>query len=822
MENQQLSRFKLSIILFGVFVTSFGVLAFEVSLTRIFSVMLDYHYTFLVVSLALFGISLGGVIAHYFSSKTSIKDNFSRLTILSIAFALLMTFLTLAAVSAPNLDVSVQIFIMFLPFLVAGTVLAMTYRLFVSQSSVLHFADLIGAAVGSLAIVFLINWAGAPLAVIFVSTLTLVSSVLFSLASKKKLLVVVSLLAIVGISVFAQYSDNLWNIQPGANPVKEMANFILNPQIAGTIEDSKWTSFGQVELVTSPALPHEKVIFVDGGAGTSLYHFNGNLTDSTDSVVPTLKNSTMYFPYNFANKERSLVIGPGGGVDVLTALIAGVKHIDAVDVNPGIVNIVKEQSAYDGGIYTQYSNVHVTVDDGRSYVKRSEQKYDVIMLDIPVTKTAQGSLGYALAENYLFTTDSITDYLNHLNSNGFLTIVAHQQSEIYRLVTIAFQVLGNQGLSAQEIMQRIVVIGKVDEMGMGVDMNSLPVFVLSNAPINKTLSTSISSKATEEGYQNLYTPLTLYDSIAYDSSVNPFAPKIDSQVSTDTHLPHLAIGQMTINDLLAVAPVNLNAPTDDKPFFYNFDLGIPSTLTLLLAGAIILCIVVSSLYVAVRRKDKMILKGGSKIKLQTKFSGYKWYIFASLGFGFMLIEVVLIQKFILFLGEPTLAIAGSLFSLLLAGGIGSLFSKKWANGKQINAFKVSLILAILTVTYIFLLPLIFNAALSYSTLIRFVISFAFISPLGFLMGIPFPTTLGYIKQEFENDAVWMWCINGAFSVLAGVFALIVAMTFGFNAVLLLGALTYSGLFLIGRRHELSSRVKIEVIKTQSPKIKRTY
>ncbi|MCL4429922.1 MAG: hypothetical protein M1167_04130, partial [Chloroflexi bacterium] len=117
MENQQLSRFKLATLLFGVFVASFGVLSFEVNLTRIFSVMLDYHYTFLVVSLALFGIGLGGVLAHYLTSKTSLKDNFSRLAILSIAFSLLMTFLTLLIVSAPNLDVSIQVFIMFLPFL---------------------------------------------------------------------------------------------------------------------------------------------------------------------------------------------------------------------------------------------------------------------------------------------------------------------------------------------------------------------------------------------------------------------------------------------------------------------------------------------------------------------------------------------------------------------------------------------------------------------------------------------------------------------------------------------------------------------------------
>jgi MFS family permease len=368
MENQQLSRLKLAILLFGVFVTSFGVLSFEISLTRIFSVMLDYHYTFLVVSLALFGLGLGGVFAHYLSSKTSLKDNFSRLAILSIIFSLLVTFLTLLIASAPNMDNSIQVFIMFLPFLVAGTVLAMAYKIFVSRSSILHFADLAGAALGSLAIVFFINWVGAPLAVIFVSAVTLVSSVLFSLASKKKLLLVISLLAIVGISLFAQYSGSLWNIQPGTNQAKELSSFLSNPSVNAKIEETKWTSFGQVELVTTQTpqtIPHEKAIFVDGGAGTALYHFNGNFSDSSDSIVPSLQNTTMFFPYYFANKDSSLVIGPGGGVDVLTALMAGVKQIDAVDVNPGIVDIVKEQSAYDGGIYTNFSNVHVTIDDGR-------------------------------------------------------------------------------------------------------------------------------------------------------------------------------------------------------------------------------------------------------------------------------------------------------------------------------------------------------------------------------------------------------------------------------------------------------------------------
>lgn len=803
MENQKLSRYKVGILLFGVFVTSFGVLSFEISLTRIFSIILDYHFTFLVVSLALFGLGLGGVAAHYLSRKMR-QDNFSRLAVLAIAFSLLMILLTLIIASNPNLNIIIQILTMFLPFLVAGTLLAMAYKTFVSHSSALHFADLVGAALGSLTIVFFINWTGAPLAILFVSIVTLISAAFFSIASQKKLILAISLLTIFGISIFAQYSDTHWNIQPATNQGKELSNFMSNSELDGKLLDSKWTSFGHIDLVASPALPHEKRIYVDGGAGTSLYHFNGNFSDSTDSVVPLLTNTTLYFPYYFADKNSSLIIGPGGGVDVLTALMAGVKKIDAVDVNPGIVDIVKEQADYDGGIYTNYGNVQVTIDDGRSYIKRTDQEYDVIMLDVPLTKTAQGTLGYSLAENYLFTTDSFIDYLNHLNDNGFLTIVAHDITEIYRLISIAFRVLNNQGLNSQQIMDRIAVIGKVDTMNHeSADHSIRPVFVLKKTPITDSQTKLMDTEATKIGFDILFSPAIT--------------------TSKDVHLPHIAWSQMSIDELISIAPYNLNAPTDDSPFFYNFEIGVPDTLLLLLTGAILLCIVTSVSYVAARRRDEVTFRNGTKIKVKSRFSAFKWYSFASLGFGFMLIEVALIQKFILFLGEPTSAIAVSLFSLLLAGGIGSLFSKKWLKDKQYNAFKISLIITILTIAYIFILPLIFNATLSYLTSLRFIISFAFISPLGFLTGVPFPTILGYIKKEFENDTEWMWCINGAFSVLAAVTALVIAMTLGFNAVLLLGAGTYTGIYLIGRRHENNNRLnKIKWANSQTPKFKKAW
>ncbi len=788
MENQQLSRIKLAVILFGVFISSFGVLAFEISLTRIFSIMLDYHYTFLVISLAVFGLGLGGVIAQRLSRKSSLNNSLGKIAILSVSFASLVSVFALVAVSFSNLHWIAQTFIIFLPFLAAGTLLAMVYKLFVRHSSTLYFADLLGAGAGALAIVFLLNGVGAIVSVLLVSFITLVGASFFALASRKKFVVAIAVLAIVVMGVFVQFSVNSsWIVQPASDQGKELSFFLSDPSMNAKIVDSRWSSFGQTDLVDSATTPHEKVIFVDGGAGTKLFHFNGDFS-SSDSTVPELKNSTQYFPYYVANNGSSLVIGPGGGLDVLTALMRGVDHIYAVEVNPSIVSIVKDYSDYTGGIYTDYDNVHVNVDEGRSFLKRSNQKYDNIVLDIPITKTSQGTFGYALAENYLFTTESFTDYLNHLSDDGFLTVVAHNQAEIYKLTSTAFKVLGDQGLNPQEIMKRIAVIGST-----GHEHSALPVFMLKKTAINETQAAFISVKADEAGFATLYTPLTLYSNV--------------DETSIDPILASLAKGGEISNDaLFAQAPYNIEAPTDDKPFFYNFQIGVPSTLIVLLAGTIGLGITVSIFYVAGRRREEVIFTQGTRTLLKSKFSSFKWYCFASLGFGFMLIEVALNQKFVLFLGEPTLAIAVSLFSLLIAAGLGSIFSRRWSKNKQYKAFSVSLAIAAIAIAYMFILTPILNSALSYSTPLRFLTAFMLILPIGFLMGIPFPTLLSYIKQEAENDTAWLWCINGAFSVVAGSLAIVVAMTYGFNAVLLLGAITYAALFFMGRMHEQNNRV----------------
>ena len=773
---QKLDRLKFGILLFGIFVSSFGVLAFEISLTRIFSVMLDYHYTFLIISMALFGLGIGGLFAQRFSGDKPPGYTFSRLALMSIVFSFSTALFVIIAVSFPNLNLILATFLVLLPFSIAGMLLATCYKVFVTHSNVLHFADLGGAAVGALASVLLLNWIGAIMGILALSVAMSIASLFFAFASRKRTVIVAAIVVLTVMATLVNYSNspNAMAIKPATNQGKEMESFLADSSLNAKIEDSRWSAFGQVDVLASPELPHNKVIFTDGGAGTNLYHFDGNFS-SGDSIVSRLKYTTQYFPYYFAKKGSSLVIGPGGGVDVLTPLIGGVSHIYAVEVNPSIVDIVRDYSDYDGGIYTNYENVHISVDEGRSFLKRGNQKFDTIMLDIPITKTSQGTFGYALAENYLFTTDSFSDFLNHLNDDGFLTVVAHNQVEVYKLVSIALKVLSAQGLSNQEIMKRITIVGSGDNH----DHSNFPIFMLKKTPINEAEAASIYAKANEIGLATLFTSYVINE-------------------SSDPVLTALARDEVTIDELVSEAPFNMKAPTDDNPFFYNFELGVPSTLWAILVSAMALSGLVSMLYIGMRRHKEVLFPNGTKKLVRSKFSLFRWYCFASIGLGFMLIEIALIQKFILFLGEPTSAIAALIFSLLIAGGLGSFFSRKWNVDKQHYAFKSCLVIALIVIVYMLILPFILNVAIGYSAQARFLFAFALISPLGFLMGIPFPALLGYIKREPENDAAWMWCINGAFSFIAGSLALVVAMYVGFNAVLLLGALAYLGVFFVSR------------------------
>jgi len=766
------NRLQFAVLLFGIFVSSFGVLTSEIALTRIFSVMYSYHYTFLAVSVALFALSLGGVLTQAFSWQIPLDGIYSRLALISVISSF-GSFLVFVLTSSSSSNAVSDAFILFFPFLVVGIFLATIYNVFTTFSNVAYFADLLGAAIGALAVVLLLDFVGAARTVLLVGALTSIASLFFALSSKRKIITLVTIVDIVLMAFFVQYSTrtNLSGTPFMGGQGKELEGILADQSLGARIIDSRWSAFGRSDLIELDADPHSKVIFVDGGAGTRMLHFDGDF-NSSSSEVSSLKYTTQYFPYYFLNKGNSLVIGPGGGLDVLTSLMGAMNHTTAVEVNPDIVAMVRDYSSYNGGIYTKYDNVHVYVDEGRSFVRRSTQKYDIIMLDIPVTKTAQGSIGYALAENYLFTTDSFTDYFDRLNDDGLLTIVAHDPVEIYKLVSTAFKVLEDQGLSAQEIMRRLIVVQAEGHSG-------LPVFILKKTPFTESQARSAYLKANELAF------------------VPSYLPYVDGP-SLDPLLSGLADGSVSIDMVISLAPFEITPPTDDNPFFYKFEKGIPLTLSQLLIGAVILSAALTGLYLGAWARRLSAVSKKELDTLMSRFSLFRPYYFASLGLGFMLIEIPLIQRFILFLGHPSLAIAVVLCSLLLASGLGSFYSRRWQSQKLYNVFKVSLVIGIAVILYMLVLPFVFNAFLSYDSTFRFFVAFTLIFPLGFFMGIPFPVGLKLTRKEVKNDAAWMWCINGAFSVLGAVLALALAMSFNFSAVLLSGGLIYVAIFLVGR------------------------
>lgn len=783
-EKTRLPKLSVAILLFSISSISFAFLTFEITLTRIFSVTYSHHYTFLAVSLAMLGLGLGGFFSQVIlsrrriSSSQRVEDIFLGLASISLLFSLFVFFSIIITVTSPQ-NIFSDSFLLFFPFFVAGIFLAEIYKNFARLSNIIYFADLVGAALGCLSIVVFIGNFGAIKTVFIMSIVSSISSILLAFISGKRKIVFLTIGCFLLLCFCTQYltNYNLLNVPIGSEPVKVLHGFLSDVSLGAKIIDSRWSSFGRTDLVEFEDYPGYKVIFLDGSAGSAMVQFDGSFDKGSEAYE--MRSSTAYYPFHFVNKDSALIIGPGGGVDIIMALMAGVKNIVAVEVNPDIVDIVTDYSDFNGGIYTKYDNVDVLLDEGRSFLRRSTMKYDVIMLNLPVTRTAQGVSGYSLSENYLFTIGSFRDYLNHLEDDGHLVVVAHSDLEINKLVAITIEVLQEEE-NIQDVLAHIVITVNDDE-------SPLPVFILKKSAFTEDEIREMYRKSAELNFVPYYFPYT------NPEELSPF-------------MASLATGAFSLSELTSLLSYDIRPPTDDRPFFYKFKKGIPSTFLQPLIGAFILSTFILISYIIARKRDirsslarksrkravRSSLTGKSKISLFTP------YYFSSLGLGFMLIEISLLQKFMLFGGHPTYTISMILFSLLLSSGIGGLCSKKLQEKSLFSEYRPSLIIGSIVILYIFVLTPIFKAFLIYSSIIRFFISFMLLFPLGFFMGTLFPFGIKILEIKSKGDIAWMWCLNSTFSLLGSILAVVLGMSLGFNFAFLFGGCVYLIIFVVGR------------------------
>lgn len=784
MQNVKLTfnRYGNTTIYSGVALISLSILMLEIGLMRIFSVMFESHYVFLIISLAILGLGLGGVFVHMRMAKNPKHnaDHIHRYMYLSSALmAISILLMVIFIVKIPFFqNLYRTAFIAFIPFFFGGMFLSTVFRIYPEKSSYLYAADLIGASIGSILIVFLLRFGGINIS-LMVATIASLPACFFifnrSVPKFKRpayLLITISLFL---LFVFNYSGAFLGTIPFATGARKEMAHFLRHPTLEANVADSRWSAFGRTDLIVEEGNPDEKLFFIDGSAGTAMYRFDGDIK-SLDR--PEFTHFSGYFPFEVLpkkEKEKVLIIGAGGGREVLVSLLGGAKEITAVEVNKDLVDLMKKYSAFNGGIYNGFPGVKVIVEEGRNFIRSTKENYDIIMLSIPVTKTSRSPEGFVLTENFLFTVESINDYLDRLNKDGRLVIVAHKDIEIFRLVFTGLSALKKRGIPPQEAMKHIYTVGP----------KMFPVFVLKKSPFTPQEAKKVHENMHEHNYSALSSFIPFVEQATHTISLGEGLYKEHQMFNDALYL--ISKGQISPDALAENANFNLKAVSDNDPFFYKFELGLPSIITTLLILATIAMI------------GGWLIKPGHLIESGVSSNNFLFLVlFSFLGIGFMLIEIPLIQKFMLFLGQPTYSVAVLLFSLLLGAGIGSWSSGFIWKSKTLLKLRIAVVIvSLLTSIYIFLLNSTFTIFLGDSFFIRILVSFALLLPLGFFLGMPFPLGMKLLDEfSLRQYVPRMWGVNGIGSVLGSTLAIALAISYGFSYAMSLGAVLYFSLFIL--------------------------
>lgn len=777
----------------SVFLMSLSMLIFEVALTRIFSVMLSYHFVFAIVSAAMLGLGAGGFLFKWL--RGSVRDGAiwtgAFVYSLSLAAAVVLI-LTLPIVGSPGLAgvrTWVYILLAIVPFAAGGFAVAGLFRRFPEGSSLLYGADLVGAAAGALAVVPAMDAWGGVNVVFLAASVAAGGALLLGLPRLRRVLPALAAL-IVFAGLFAAFAQSgAGPSVPIANdPNKEMQGMLADPSLSARVVESRWSSFGRTDLVASDLTPDEMTLFVDGAAGSPMYNLDALRKDRRERMQLDMHSGESFpLPLLKAKEKRSaLILGPGGGRDVAVALLGGVKKITAVEVNPDVVKLVRQYSDFNGGIYSGRPGVTAVIGDGRNFVRTTDERFDLIMAAIPVTKSSRSVDGYALTENGLFTVEAMGDYLDHLTADGRLVFAAHNDVEIYKLIAIVLAAYRAQGDSEPEAMRHLYTVGS--EM--------MPALVVQKQPVTAGEANVIHRRLHQLGFDKGAT----------------FVPLIPQQTAGQLRMFDQALVDISAGSL-SMATVaeeettfDLRPATDDRPFFYKYERGLPSPFgvfaVVLALAAVVLCVLV-----ALPRKAGSVSRTFvSQLRQNPKLKGYLVLFFA-LGIGYMLIEIAFFQKLSPFIAQPQTALTVLLFSLLLGGGLGSVLTSLLTRSKRpAAAVLLSICVAGLVAILVFVFPRAFEIGIDPR-----LAAMTLVLPLGILMGCPFPLALhGLSKDGLQSHTALLWGVNGAASVLGSALAMIIGLSWGFSGALFLGAAIYLGIAALFAMFATSARRDLAV------------
>ncbi len=765
-------------LLAGVAFGSFAALLLELSLTRLFSVILFYHFAFLAISIALLGLGAGGVFAHLGKSTLSRFALRELATSLCFANALIIPIILEIVLHLPvSLHLTRGNFLRLtaiylasaIPFFITGVAFSVIFARHTTHISRLYGADLFGGAIACLAIVPLLNKIGGPNTILFTAVVSALAAVVWAptLISRKRAAAVTAALCLL---IVTNYSGRLIDVVYAKGILRDKS----------LVEFARWNAISRVEV---DRVGDAKVIVIDADANT--YIMNADPTKWRGSVW---QKNLMAAPPAIANVLRPhgsyAIIGPGGGVDVLRAVANGSPSVTGIEINPIIANTIM-RGRYADYAYHLYDrpDVHMHVTDGRSFIRNAKEKFDVVQMTLVDTWASTAAGAFALSENNLYTVEAFQEYFDHLKPDGMIAITRwefRQPREALRVVSVAMEALRRLGVKDPAANFIVVSEGNLDEDG-------IPVVVLAKkSAFTKEEEQSVRTRLAEN---SVLTPLYLPS----DHPENPFSQLIESND------PYAFAKQYAYN----VAPV-----TDNAPFFF-FTLKLGQVLSpqashqgidwkVNLGVAVLLMVLVISLIAVFAFLFVPLAVGGGRNNAPILPLLY----FVAIGLGYIIVEITFIQRFVLFLGHPTYAITVVVFLLLLSSGAGSMISRKWLfDSSRLWLPLITIVMVLLF--YVVLLPRVLSSFVGLPFVVKLLISGGLLVPLGFIMGMPFPTGLRALARYKTNAAQgpveWAWALNAGASVLGSVTAILVAIQFGLTITLLCGAATYAVALLLAAK-----------------------
>ena len=743
----------------GIFLISLSGLVLEVAITRIFSAAIWYHYAFVAVSVALLGLGASGLAVQYGLKriKSNWAENLTIVSALAIVAFIPITLYVMHALASQTVYLPLFMFLFTIPFFLIGIIITAAFNAFAAVAGKLYAADLVGASVGAVLVVVFLILAGGEGAVLTVGLLAAITATIFSRIARNIRKTVISL-AFVGFAaslIFVNYNDTQVFAIPTDPTAQKDLPIYLRENPGSQIVKTEWNSFSRIDVVEGGTGDEGLVakIFIDGGAGTNIIQWDGDVNSRQE-----LTRWMQYLPYGVMEDPKVLVIGSGGGRDVVAALAGGSTDVTSVEINPIIVETVMSYGEEAGNVYThEYVRAHV--EEGRSFITRTEETYDIIYLPFVDTWASVSSGGLGVSENFLYTIEGFQQYHDHLTDKGKIVTV-RWLIDTPRFISTYVQLLEQNGVPQDEAYKHLIAATSESYP----EDPSVTMVVFSKEPFTEDEIRFFSSSFSRYNYIPILVPGEVMRE-PYDQLLN---------------------GEIGLEEFYDLFDTKAYFVTDDSPYFLSYEKPLPDAVQNLLGGSIVIAIAFLFIPFAWLRRTGKEDTGNSQLG-----AGSIIPYFAALGVGFILIELALLQKLILLLGNPTTTFAILLFTLLISSGSGSFISPRVIRNNANNlSFIIGGIIALGAMYVIFLQPIIYSViGEPFET--KVLVSIAILAPIGFLMGMPLPTGMRLLKAHRPERIPWMWGINGAFSVLGAVLAVALGILYGSSIAMILGILVYA-------------------------------